>query len=179
MGRTIPRRMHPNRIGELRASAGMTLKQVGDACLPPAHDSEIQKLENSKMTLSQDWLYRLAPALGCRPCDLLPEAAESVPIEQIRALWQQLSDEERASLAGDAPPSAPSGPPPSPRRDDRVDPDSVVVKRGDPGAAGRPPLVEVSVNDQGSYRVVVYYRAPAGGADAGSPPRFKRGDKKD
>ena len=57
-------------------------------------------------------------------------------------LTVRIGDEERAALAADAP-----LPPP----DDRVD--------------ARSPLVEVCVHEQGSYHVVVYYRAPAGAGE--------------
>lgn len=95
-------------------------------CKPPTTESQLVKLEKSQTSLSQRWMYRLAPALRCRPWDVLPEAAEMSPAEEIRALWPQLTAEERVAFAVELshslPPDLASGvSDPPPKNDNETD----------------------------------------------------------
>lgn len=62
----------PNRIKELRESAGLTQQQL--AARAGTSQPQIDRLEKSSRRLTQDWMNRLSRALGCEPQDLLPNA---------------------------------------------------------------------------------------------------------
>ena len=110
---------HPNRIRELRDKLGLTAKETAFRCAPPTTESQIVKLEKSRTSLSQGWMYRLAPALSCRPWDILPEAATMRPIDEVKALWPQLTAAERVAFAVELSLTLPSGlpPPATPQKD--------------------------------------------------------------
>ncbi len=57
------------RIRELRKARGFTLQQLADQAGTTAQT--IQRLETDNMSVSVDWLQRIAPALGVTPAGLL------------------------------------------------------------------------------------------------------------
>ncbi len=65
-------------IREVRRAKGMTLEEVGRACVPPTTAQTIGRLETGTRTVSVGWLNRIAAALGVAAADLvkLPERAE-------------------------------------------------------------------------------------------------------
>ena len=65
-------------IREVRRAKGMTLEEVGRACMPPTTAQTIGRLETGTRTVSVGWLNRIAAALGVAAADLvkLPERAE-------------------------------------------------------------------------------------------------------
>jgi transcriptional regulator with XRE-family HTH domain len=76
----------PNRIRELREAQGLSQAELARQInvTPPA----LQKVEIGSRKLDQQWMRRIAKALGCDPADLLPP--EDNP-------WS-LTDEERALI---------------------------------------------------------------------------------
>lgn len=75
--------IHPNRIRELRQERGLTTIELAER----AHTSnqQIGRLERGERRLTQDWMQRIAEALGCESWELLPAAPA-------------LSNEEREAL---------------------------------------------------------------------------------
>lgn len=65
-----------NRIREHREALG--LSRAALATLVGTAAAQIQKLEFGTRKLTQGWMNRLAPHLGCRPADLLPIAEGSI-----------------------------------------------------------------------------------------------------
>ena len=65
-------------IREVRRAKGMTLEEVGRACVPPTTAQTIGRLETGTRTVSVGWLNRIAAALGVTAADLvkLPDRAE-------------------------------------------------------------------------------------------------------
>lgn len=65
-------------IREVRRAKGMTLEEVGRACVPPTTAQTIGRLETGTRTVSVAWLNRIANALGVAAADLvkLPDRAE-------------------------------------------------------------------------------------------------------
>jgi len=61
------------RIRELRRLRGLTLKELAD--LSGTTPQTIQRLETANMTVSTDWLERIAAALDVRPIELLADYA--------------------------------------------------------------------------------------------------------
>lgn len=59
-----------NRIKEHREKAGISQDKLAD--LVHAHRVQINRLENGKRTLTQDWMEKIAAALRIDPADLLP-----------------------------------------------------------------------------------------------------------
>lgn len=64
-----------NRIKELRDQRGMTLEQVAEGA--DTTFQQIQRLEQGKRRLTDDWMRRVAKALGCSAAELL--AVNPVP----------------------------------------------------------------------------------------------------
>ena len=60
-----------NRIREWRDAIGITQEDL--ARLVGTGQSQINKLEKGERCLDKDWLLKLAPALKCRPIDLLSQ----------------------------------------------------------------------------------------------------------
>lgn len=67
-----------NRIRELRRAKGLSLKQLAE--LAGTTHQTVQRLETGERRLSQQWMERLASALGIKPADLLPRA-QTVEVE--------------------------------------------------------------------------------------------------
>lgn len=59
------------RIRELRRQRGLTLKELAD--LSGTTPQTVQRLETANMTVSTDWLERIAAALEVRPIELLAD----------------------------------------------------------------------------------------------------------
>ena len=67
------------RIRETRKRRGMTLQQVAD--LVQTTPQTVQRLETANMTVSMDWLARLASALGVAPSNLITdETSRPIPL---------------------------------------------------------------------------------------------------
>jgi hypothetical protein len=137
------RKQHRNRIAELREARGMREVDLALACDPPVSNaSVISRLETGILSLTQDWCYRLAPPLSCRPWDFFPEIVEMPIAEQITALWVQLDPVARVELLprllADEPPR-------------------ISFKRAsDDDHAGK--LVDFEVRDDGVFNATFYYR---------------------
>ncbi|MEG3163653.1 helix-turn-helix transcriptional regulator [Sphingomonas sp. PB2P19] len=58
-------------IREVRRAKGMTLDDVGRACVPPTTAQTIGRLETGTRTVSVGWLNRIADALGVTAADLV------------------------------------------------------------------------------------------------------------
>ncbi len=58
-------------IREVRRAKGMTLDDVGRACVPPTTAQTIGRLETGTRTVSVGWLNRIADALGVAAADLV------------------------------------------------------------------------------------------------------------
>lgn len=71
-------------IREVRRAKGMTLEDVGRACMPPTTAQTIGRLETGTRTVSVGWLNRIADALGVAAADLvkLPGRAD-LPVAAI------------------------------------------------------------------------------------------------
>lgn len=58
-----------NRIKELRKARGLSLEKVAQGA--DTTKGQIQKLENGTRRLTQEWMERIAPVLGCKPFELI------------------------------------------------------------------------------------------------------------
>lgn len=67
-----PKKSPPNRIREWREARKMSRAALAERVGTVA--AQIQKLELGLRQLTQTWMSKLAPALGCAPADLLPES---------------------------------------------------------------------------------------------------------
>ena len=74
-------------IREVRRAKGMTLAEVGAACVPPTTAQTIGRLETGTRTVSVGWLNRIAKALGVEAGDLvqLPDRADLSVAALLRA----------------------------------------------------------------------------------------------
>lgn len=82
-----------NRIAEQRELKDWTQEQLADKV--GTHKQQIWKLEHGKIRLSQDWMERIASALGCRVVDLLPHDPNISRLEKPRkvaSIKQPLGD---------------------------------------------------------------------------------------
>jgi transcriptional regulator with XRE-family HTH domain len=149
-GYRMARSRHKHRLAELRAAAGLTLRQVADRCRPPTTGETINRLELGRQGLTIEWMYRLAPAFHVRPWDFFSEMAPMEPKDQILALWPQLAPERRAELLRELARSiAPDVEAPGlDIVDDTTTPDEGGVQR----------FLKVEVTDRGTYSATVYYR---------------------
>jgi transcriptional regulator with XRE-family HTH domain len=96
----------PNRIKELRLAAGHTLKSLAD--LVGTSLQQIQRLENSKRRLTEDWMIRIGDALGVPPTSLMQsgggtlqnvrEFARNDGEAAMLVLLRGLSDQQRAQI---------------------------------------------------------------------------------
>lgn len=88
----------PNRIREWRRHRGLTLEQLAE--LVGSNNQTIGRYERGERSVTIDVLLQLAPALGCKPADLLPDP-ESILSDEERRLIRasaELSPEDRAVL---------------------------------------------------------------------------------
>jgi transcriptional regulator with XRE-family HTH domain len=65
-----------DRLRELRTRAELTLRELGARVVPPMHFQAVARYEKGKRAPTLTLLYRLAKALACTPCDLLPAGTE-------------------------------------------------------------------------------------------------------
>ncbi len=74
-------------IREVRRAKGLTLAEVGLACVPPTTAQTIGRLETGTRTVSVGWLNRIAKALGVEAGDLvqLPARADLAVAALLRA----------------------------------------------------------------------------------------------
>ncbi len=74
-------------IREVRRAKGMTLEEVGRACVPPTTGQTVGRLETGTRTVSVGWLNRIADALGVAAADLvkLPDRADLPVAAQLDA----------------------------------------------------------------------------------------------
>ena len=74
-------------IREVRRAKGMTLEEIGRACVPPTTAQTIGRLETGTRTVSVGWLNRIAKALGVTAADLvkLPDQAELEVVATLNA----------------------------------------------------------------------------------------------
>ena len=112
----------PNRIRELRLEAGLSQQALGDAV--GTSKMTISDLERGEMQLTQDYMRRIAHALGVTPADLLPpqDNPDGLSIEE-RELIRRLraaSPEQREQLHKVADVIAPFSP--APPQDARLRP---------------------------------------------------------
>jgi DNA-binding XRE family transcriptional regulator len=68
----MAKKQNPNRIAELRQRRRMNQAGLADAV--SAHWMTISKLERGQMQLTQEWMGRLATALGVEPAELLSDS---------------------------------------------------------------------------------------------------------
>lgn len=99
-GRTMAamRGQYPNRIREWRKAARLTQAELAERL--QTTNQNLSRYERGERSLTVDLLVQIAPALGCRPADLLPDG-ESVWDEQVHRLaeaFQRLSRDDRAAL---------------------------------------------------------------------------------
>jgi transcriptional regulator with XRE-family HTH domain len=94
----------PNRIKELREKAGMTLQQVADASGTSLQ--QIHKLENAERRLTDEWMRRIAAALGVHPAALLIEFSQgqhgrNETVDEVLLLeaWRLFTLAERREVA--------------------------------------------------------------------------------
>ncbi|MDE1901497.1 MAG: helix-turn-helix transcriptional regulator [Alphaproteobacteria bacterium] len=66
-----------NNARKIRKSKKMTLEQVA-ARVGTTH-VQIRRLENGERRLTQQWMVRLADALGVKPIDLIDDSSEKTP----------------------------------------------------------------------------------------------------
>lgn len=64
-----------NRIRELREAKGLSADQLAALCIPPTSGAQIRRLEVGARNLTEDWMRRIAGALGVNPLDLLENVA--------------------------------------------------------------------------------------------------------
>lgn len=69
-------------LRELRTAAGLTQGQLGERIDPPMQLQAIARYESGTRAPTLPLLYRLAKALGCKPCDLLPKGTEVPSAEE-------------------------------------------------------------------------------------------------
>jgi transcriptional regulator with XRE-family HTH domain len=79
----MPRRL-PNRLREWRRANGLTLEQL--AARLETTNQTLSRYELGKRSLTIDLLEQIAPVLGCRPADLLPDPESSLDDRERRML---------------------------------------------------------------------------------------------
>jgi phage repressor protein C with HTH and peptisase S24 domain len=72
----------PNRIEEIRRSIKLSMDELGERV--GATGSQISKLEKGRQQLTEQWMKRLAQALGVEPMDLLEPGATARPVPPAR-----------------------------------------------------------------------------------------------
>jgi len=90
----MTKNLPPNRLKELREAAGLSMLQLAALVRPPTTDSQINKLEKSRVNLTHDWMMKLADALQVNPIDLIcaPERPPSPKKEALHNLVEGLSE---------------------------------------------------------------------------------------
>lgn len=92
----------PNRIRELRIAAVPKLSQQALADKIGVSKVTISDLERGSMQLTQDYMRRIAYALGVTPADILPKhenpAAMTAEEREFLEQFRQASDDQRDQL---------------------------------------------------------------------------------
>jgi len=95
----------PNRIRELRIARNLTLEYVADRVGTSVQ--QISRLELGNRRLTDNWMRRIASAIGVQPADLFtdsgPDDREIVQSPQeikLLRFWRLLSIEEKRMIAG-------------------------------------------------------------------------------
>ena len=86
----------PNRLREWRKAAGLSLEELAHRV--GSTTATLSRYERGQRSMTLDLLVQLAPHLGCKPADLLPDP-ESIMSEAERALlsgFKELDPEDRA-----------------------------------------------------------------------------------
>jgi len=94
----------PNRIRELRAARNLTLEEVAErAATTP---QQVSRLERAQRRLTDQWMQRLATALGVRPADLFPNRApddrifvENAEERSLLRAWRLMRPEDKRAVA--------------------------------------------------------------------------------
>lgn len=86
----------PNRIRELREARGLAQNQLAE--IINVTPSALNKLERGTRGLNQEWMRRIAKALGCAPVDILPDADNP---SRLSAEEQEMLDRLRAATKRD------------------------------------------------------------------------------
>ena len=90
-----------NRIKTLRKDRGWSMEQLAEACNPPTTASQINKLEKGQRKLNDEWLERLAKALGVKPYELLGQwTAEAEDEQKLLERYRRLSLKEKKNFQG-------------------------------------------------------------------------------
>ena len=89
----------PNRIREWRKAANLTLDQLAE--LVGSTNQHLSRLERGERQLNTKWMNRLAPALRCKPSDLLYDSDSVLSAEERTLLkrYRDLSDGDRDTVA--------------------------------------------------------------------------------
>jgi transcriptional regulator with XRE-family HTH domain len=94
----------PNRLRELRTAHQLTLEQVAERAETSVQ--QILRLELGERRLTDDWMRRIATALGVHPFELLvPDtkdrhgSPQDLQDLEILRIWRLLSREERRIVA--------------------------------------------------------------------------------
>lgn len=85
-----------NRIAELRRARGWSMDQLAERANTTG--SQINKLEKGRVSLTTDWMYRIADALEVHPMDLLDNGGLEPDEKAILDLYRGLDDRERAQF---------------------------------------------------------------------------------
>jgi transcriptional regulator with XRE-family HTH domain len=156
----------PNRVAAIRSARNLKMIEVANAV--EVNPSQISKLERSEIPLNQEWMNRLAPVLSCDPWEFLPQWAERSPAEHIVRIWGDVEAEARPELLEIL----------TTNYDALVEngADNLRVEHA-PGSgmtgALTSKLVQLRVDDSGTYNLTIFYR-PRPGAPR---PRIKLREK--
>lgn len=93
----VPGKEPANRIREIREGHGLSVDAVAARIGPQVEGSTISKLENRKMRLTLEWMYRLADALGVQWWELGPNAPPPISAEDAELLdaYRGLAEPDR------------------------------------------------------------------------------------
>ncbi len=89
-----------NRIEEIRKARGYSMEELAQRANTTA--SQINKLEKGRVSLTLEWMYRLANALDCHwselPADTPPAPALAPREEAMLNLYRGLSEAQQAAM---------------------------------------------------------------------------------
>jgi len=89
-----------NRIRDIRKAKGLTLADLGAACIPPTTAQTIGRLETGMRQLSLGWMNRIATALEVEPAALMRDGTASAPqiVAELGASGPQALSSPREAL---------------------------------------------------------------------------------
>lgn len=83
-------------LRRLREDRRLSVDALAALVTPSCEGSTISKFENGKMRITEDWVRRLADALGVQVLDITAPAARLAPREEaLVEAWRQLGESER------------------------------------------------------------------------------------